>query len=403
MSQEINKLLEDVQKATLEMRSYVDQKIEQVAKTGTPDPLTTAAIEKANADITELRSKLDEAVKASKRPAVGSDGKPAPSKEEELRQSAYLKFLRYGVGETGRAMLSQDELRSLSSVTDADGAFLVPVAWENQIIMNAYNGAELRPVVQVGTTGRDRVMMPSLKKPSVAWGVAGLAVSPQDLSAGGESIVVYDLKALALIHNNTLDDADADVWGELQNAFSMAIAEAEDDAFGTGDGATQPQGVLTNAGVLANYKISGVAAALYDSTHNGIDPLIDMLHALKKTYRRNATWAMNSTTEGKVRQLKDTGGQYLWQPPVQAGSPATLLGRPVVNPEGFPDIGAGAFPIVCGDFRAGYKVRDRAGITVQRLVERYAEYDQTGFIIKRRTGGKVTLSEAFQCLKIAAS
>ena len=299
--------------------------------------------------------------------------------------------------------MSTDELRSLSSATDSDGAFLIPVAWENQIIMAAYDGAELRPIVQVGTTGRDRVMMPSLKKPVVAWGPAGLAVTPQDLSAGGESIVNFDLKALALIHNNTLDDADADVWGELQNAFSMAVAEAEDDAFGTGDGATMPQGVLTNAGVRANFTPSKVAAAMSDANNNGVDPLIDMLHALKKTYRRNATWAMNSTTEGKVRQLKDTQGQYLWQPPVMAGNPATLLGRPVVNPEGFPDIGAGAFPIVVGDFRSGYKVRDRSGLTVQRLVERYAEFDQTGFIIKRRTGGKVTLSEAFRCLKIGVS
>jgi HK97 family phage major capsid protein len=159
---------------------------------------------------------------------------------------------------------------------------------------------------------------------------------------------------------------------------------------------------MTHAGVIANFTKTGVAAALSDTNNNGVDPLISMLHSLKKTYRRNATWGMNSTTEGEVRKLKDKDGQYLWQPPVQAGSPATLLGRPVINPEGMADIGANAFPVVLGDFRSGYVIRDRSGITVQRLVERYAEFDQTGFLVKRRTGGKVVMAEAFRVLKIAA-
>jgi HK97 family phage major capsid protein len=112
---------------------------------------------------------------------------------------------------------------------------------------------------------------------------------------------------------------------------------------------------------------------------------------------------MNSTTEAVVRTLKDGTGRYLWEPGVQPGTPALLLGKPIVNPEGMVDIGANAYPIVFGDFMAGYKIRDRQGVTVQRLIERYAEYDQTGFLIKKRVGGMVTLAEAFAPVKIAAS
>jgi HK97 family phage major capsid protein len=79
------------------------------------------------------------------------------------------------------------------------------------------------------------------------------------------------------------------------------------------------------------------------------------------------------------------------------------LGRPLINPEGFPDVAANAFPIVLGDFRKGYRIRDRSGVTIQRLVERYAEYDQTGFMIKKRVAGQVTQAEAFRCLKVATS
>jgi len=56
-----------------------------------------------------------------------------------------------------------------------------------------------------------------------------------------------------------------------------------------------------------------------------------------------------------------------------------------------------------GDFKAGYKIRDRKGLTVQRLIERYAEYDQTGFKIVKRVGGQVTLVEAFCPVKIATT
>jgi HK97 family phage major capsid protein len=400
MTQDVKQIVEEINKATLEMRSYVDRKLEETAKSGSADPVTQAAIDKANEQITELRKQMDEAVKAAQRPAIGGQG-GQDDRDTEVRKSAFVKYLRYGIGESGRSVMTPEEVRAISSASDADGGFLVPIAWENIVLMQAYNEAEMRPACNVGTTGRDRVFMPSLKKPSVAWGIANIAVSPQDLTAGGETLPINDLRALVLIHNNTLDDAEADVWSELSSAFSRAIAEAEDEAFANGDGVNAPQGVLTNKQVLANFTKTGVAGALNDSSNNGVDALITMLHSLKKVYRRNSTWAMNSTTEGIVRQLKDNDGQYLWQPPVQAGTPATLLGRPVVNPEGLPDVAANAFPVVLGDFRSGYVIRDRAGVTVQRLVERYAEYDQTGFIVKRRTGGKVAMAEAFRCLKVS--
>lgn len=401
MSQENKELLEALNKATVDMRSYADRQCEEIRKSGAPAEETRAAIEKANADITELRKSLDEAVKAAQRPAMGKDGKAEDPKDIELR-SAYNKFLRYGMGENGRAMMKPEEVRALSQASDAEGGFLVPTAWESGLITKAFDAAELRPLCNVGTTGRDTVHMPALAKPTVAWGTVNVAVDPQSIGAGGERMSIFDLKGLVLIHNNTLEDADADIWGELQMQFADAKAEAEDDAFAVGAGATGPQGVLAHPTVATQFTKSGVAAALYDSTHNGIDPLITCLYALMKTYRRNATWAMNSNTEAVVRTLKDANGQYLWQPPVQAGAPATLLGRPLVNPEGMPDIAANSFPIAIGDFKRGYRIRDRKGLSVQRLVERYAEYDQTGFLIKSRTGGQVVLAEAFRLIKIAA-
>lgn len=362
---------------------------------------TREKLEKIDADMTALRTQYEERMKEIQRVKPADGGLSAEDMEQ---RGAYEKFLRYGMGENSTVSWTPEEKRSLSGRSDSEGGFLIPPAFENQLIINAYNMAEIRPLCNVGMTGRDSVKIPKLGKPSVAWGVKDLAVTAQTLTDGQVTIPIIDLKALVTIPNDTLDDAASDVWAELMGAFDSAVAEAEDTAFALGAGGDlAPQGIFTSTAVQANNTITGVAAALTDSTHNGVDAMLSALYGLNKTYRRNATWCWNSTTEALVRKFKDTTGQYLWQPPVQAGAPSTYLGRPVANAESAPDVGAGAYPIAVGDFRSGYKIRDRAGISVKRLVERYAEYDMTGFMLKKRVGGTVAQAEAFACIKVSAS
>lgn len=401
---ELKRVFDELRTTHEAFKEHADKTADELRKNSEVSALSQEALSKVDAAVAELKTNYDEIRKEMQRPAAGTATTGIESEEEspELR-SAFEKYIRYGVGESGRAMMKPEEIRALTSASDADGGFLVNPSFEASIISNAYDEAELRPICQVGSTGRDVVIIPAMSKATVAWGTVNVSPTAQDLNAGNERIAINDLKALVRIHNNTLDDSEADVMGELNTMFSMAVAEAEDDAIAVGVGVNSPQGVAAWADVQARYSPSGVAAALSDATNNGVDAIIGALYGLKKVYRRNATWALNSTTEGVTRKLKDGDGQYLWQPPVQAGAPALLVGRPLVNPEGMPDIAANAFPIVIGDFMKGYKLRDRAGVVVQRLVEKYAEYDQTGFLLKRRVGGQPVLAEAFYTVKIAAS
>jgi HK97 family phage major capsid protein len=279
----------------------------------------------------------------------------------------------------------------------------VPTEFESSIIMLAYQQAEIRPYADVGTTSRDSVIMPALKRPAFAWSRRGVDITAQALATGAERMPINELTGLMLISNDTLEDADANIYAELSNAFGPGLAEEEDEAFAIGIGDDSPEGVVASTAVQALYKPSGVSTLLSDSTHNGMDALITAYGALKKAYRSTSVWAMNSVTEAAVRMLKTGEGVYLWQPNSQADKPPTLLGRPVINPEGMPAIGAGAFPIVIGSFQRGYRIRDRRGLTVQRLVEKYAEKRQTGFLVTRRLGGQVVVPEAFVPIKIAAS
>jgi len=401
---ELKKLQEEMGKTVNAFKKHNDKAIEEAeTRNGEATIETRAIVDKTNEDITEIRLAMTELEKRMNRPKMGMEGTEDLSEEDELRAAAFEKYLRYGFSTDAPVQMNPEEKRALAGTSDADGGFLIPPTFESGIIMNAYDLAELRPICQVGTTGRDLVVLGALSKPTVAWGRQSLAITAQDLDTGGERIVIYDCRALTLISNNTLDDAEANIVSEMTDAFGRAMAEAEDDAFAAGAGDDSPQGVTADTAVQANYKYSGVSDALSDATNNGVDAMIDCLYGLKKVYRRNATWAMNSSTEAVVRKLKDGEGNYLWSQGNDVASPVTILGRPVINPEGMPDIAANAYPIVIGDFMAGYKIRDRSGLSVLRLDERYAEYDQTGFVIKKRVGGKVTLDEAFVPLKMATS
>jgi HK97 family phage major capsid protein len=93
--------------------------------------------------------------------------------------------------------------------------------------------------------------------------------------------------------------------------------------------------------------------------------------------------------------LKDTTGQYLWQPGLQAGDPSQLLGRPLYTNPDVPAVGTAATSLVFGDVARAYTTPLNASITIQRLNELYAATGQVGFRGYVRIGGDVTLKDAF--------
>jgi HK97 family phage major capsid protein len=106
-------------------------------------------------------------------------------------------------------------------------------------------------------------------------------------------------------------------------------------------------------------------------------------------------------TQSAVRKRKDGSGQYLWQPPAQAGGAASLMGFPLAEAEDMPDVAADAFAIAFGDFRRGYLVVDRVGVRVLR--DPYSAKPYVLFYVTKRVGGGVQDFDAIKLLKFAAS
>ena len=87
---------------------------------------------------------------------------------------------------------------------------------------------------------------------------------------------------------------------------------------------------------------------------------------------------------------------------LQAGTPDTILNRPVYTSSFVPTLVAAAKPILFGDL-GYYWVADREGRSFKRLNELYAPTGQVGFLASERVDGKLILPEAVKVLQQKAS
>lgn len=128
--------------------------------------------------------------------------------------------------------------------------------------------------------------------------------------------------------------------------------------------------------------------------------LLDLVYGLRAAYRQNATFVMNRRLQSTIRKFKDADGNYLWQPPLAAGAPATLMGFPVAEAEAMPNAAAGSLSVAFGDFRRGYLVVDRAGLRVLR--DPYSAKPYVLFYTTKRVGGGVQDFDAIKLLSFVA-
>jgi HK97 family phage major capsid protein len=320
-----------------------------------------------------------------------------PEGEERSRQqrAAFWQFVRHG-----RAGLAPEQ-RAL--VENAAGQILVPEELETEIIRSLPELTIVRGLASTRSITSDRVRRRSLSEVAVGWGK--LETNDQTLTdsmpstPGEEWTYVEDLYGLAKIGEDEFDDTDVNLEGFVRDSFSRAIGEAEDTAFtvGTGHAAKTPVGFMTAEGgvPVITAEAGGVAPEL--------DHFKQLIYGVPAQYRRNGGFAVASATELIISTKKDANGQYLWQPSVQAGRPNTFLGYPLYNQEDIAAPAAGARYAAFGDFNAGYRIYDRLGMTVQRLVELYSEDGMVGFKVRYRVAGDVIRPEALRILQLAAA
>ena len=293
----------------------------------------------------------------------------------------------------GRHLRGKKPLHNvLSESVDADGGYLVPEEFENQIVRGIDETNIIRSIAKVITTAHDRKIPVAVGHSVATWTEENAAFTESIPSVGQKQIDAFKLTDLIRVSTELLQDSAFNVEDYIIREFSYAFGVAEEQAFCVGTGTNQPTGIFTENGGEVGFTTSSATVIT-------IDDVISLIYSLKAPYRKNAVFLMNDATVGLIRKLKDGNGAYLWQPSVQAGQPDKILGFDVYTTPFAPAIAGGALPIAFGDFQ-NYWIGDRGGKTVQRLNELYATNGQVGYVATERVDGKVILPEAIKLLKM---
>ena len=342
-----------------------------------------------------LKKRIDDGVIAGQRPAL--DGVKSAATSAFVEQ-----YLRRGI-ESGL------EQKALGSSTDAIGGFTVPRQIDDEIQRTLVAISPIRAianVVRVGTANY-RKLVSTGGTPSGWVGYEG--ARPETTTETFSEIIpaAGDLYANPAVSQQMLDDAMFDVEAFLAQEIATEFARAEGAAFVKGTGVTQPLGFLSspNAITLDGVRPIGTLQTIGTGVAGGFpaanpqDKLMDLVASLRQPYRQGAVFVMNSTTAMAIRKFKTTDGAYIWQPGLISGSPATLLGYPVVEAEDMPDVAAASLSLAFGNFKAGYTIAERNATTILR--DPYTKKPYVLFYATKRVGGQVTNSESIKLLKFA--
>jgi HK97 family phage major capsid protein len=311
--------------------------------------------------------------------------------------AAMRAFLRKGDREL------PDTLRkALQAGTAPAGGYLVQDVFLNLLIVKEREASAMRRIANVlPPVPSGSVITPSEENlfSDATW-THELGTGAEDVVQpfGSRRLTPHPLAKRVKVSNTLLRLPTFDVEGYIRDRMAYKFMVPEENAFINGDGVGKPLGILNTAGLPT---LTTAAANVVSG-----DDIINWVYRLPAAYAPQARILANRAFIRKIRTLKTGVGDYLWQPGLQMGSPNRILDTPYELSDQYDDgldvndvWEDNAIVAVIGDF-SYYWIVDALQMSIQRLVELYAEANQTGFIGRKETDGMAVLAEAFYALRI---
>lgn len=425
----VSEAIDKIATAFDEYKKTNDARIEAIkAGKGTAElDAKLAKIDSHIESLGEVKSKLEKMETKLSRPGVASGGQSGDEAETpEVRdyRSALQNWIRKSndvdreiqlkeaisaiVAKSSAGPLERRAAQVITS-TGSAGGYALPEIVERQIARLTAEISPIRQIAAVRTVGSpDYKELIDVGGAAFEWvgeGDARNQTNTPDLFEVAPTFGMASAKPQA--SEESLDDLFFDVENWLIESAAEAIAVGEGAAYVSGNGVKKPTGFLAGPAPVATgdatrafgtlqFFASGQAAAMPTSA----DVFLDMVYGLRARYRNNARWVTAKAVLSSMRKYKDAQGQYLWQPALTAGQPATFLGYGITEAEDMPAVAANSFPLAFGDFKEGYLITDRVGMRITR-----DDITTPGFVkfyVRKRTGGKLRNTQAIKLLKISA-
>ncbi|MDR3450742.1 MAG: phage major capsid protein [Alphaproteobacteria bacterium] len=404
---EVRSATETLARAFEEYKSVNDQRLGEIERKGSADMLHDDKLGRMDKSINDLQDAIS-SIKTSMRRPGKSAYAVAAGEGDSAHKKAFLKYIAKGYD----ADLASFQSKALEVISNSEGGYMVPPELSDRIVTRQFDTTPMRQIASVMTISTEAVeMLRDTADPVATWiSELGVPADTADNGIGRIRIPVHELYAQPKATQKLLDDAFINVEEWLINKISAKFSRAENNAVVVGDGIGQPRGFTSYSAVTTDdatrawgvlqYVPTGVNGAF--ATTNPADVLFDLMHKLRVGYHPDATWIMPRAVSDMIRKFKENTTQaYIWQPGLQAGQPATLLGFPVVLGEDMPSVATGSFSVAFGSFKEGYTIVDRIGMQILR--DPYTGAPFVKFRCTKRTGGDVVNFEAIKLLSFSAS
>lgn len=319
----------------------------------------------------------------------------------------WFKGGRDALYNSGKAW-NAEEQKFINTVIDPQGGFLVAPQYSTSVLPKKFNGRAVMDIVDRVTIGSGAYIEPV---DAADWNDAAfsneLASEPTDSNNEDfEQLTFYPHEIIypKKISRTSLEDSFVDVGYHLQKMQEGSVRTIAGKLL---NGVTQdePRGLLTYP---TGTNVTGQVEQITSGTSSELtwDDLVELLPASLKTgYIANAVYLMNHASWRHLLVSKDDNSRYqmseimamlqINNAPAEDNVSVSIrldAGMPVYSTPG-------NFPVVYGDFKAGYLMVERIGFSIIR--------DETNakFIIyklRRRVGGQLRIGEALKILKTKA-
>jgi len=427
---EIKNAIEKIGEAFEEYKQVNDQRVEALKKgdkTGAAD--LQQKLDKLDATITKfdsIKTNLEREAEFNRERIEALEARASNPKKtaHDIIKDEYASTFETWVRSKGQDSVAEARMQQLAQKartehkdvtigSPAGGGYAVPEEIAREIERLELKFSPVRGLVKVvQTSTSDYKELVSLRGASSGWvGEAGSRTATDTPTLREVTPTHGEIYAYPQVSEWALDDIFFNVEQWLADEVAQEFALREGEAVISGNGSNKPTGLLNTTPVLTADFASPMRAAAafqYIASDTDVDDspaapgirgdaLIDAIYSLNSAYRAGASWVMNSTTTGAVRKLKDANGQYHWQPGLQAGQPASLLGYPVNTWEQMPDVGLNNFPVGFGNWRRAYVLVDRVGLRVTR--DNVTNPGFVRFYIRRRLGGMPLNNDAAKFIR----
>ena len=308
-----------------------------------------------------------------------------PKSLEVRYQGAFESLCRRGMNElTTDERQAVNEMRALNTGTGSQGGFTVPVEFRNRIVesMKVYGG--IANVCQIINTSNGNPMEWAVSDGRTEIGEMlgeNAEAAKADPVFGKVSLGAKKASSkIILISNELLQDSAVDIEGLIARRVGSRIGRIEASQIMKGDGTGNNVNGLINQ-VQLSHVANAAAAVSYED-------LIELKHSVDPAYRMSGSnrFVFNDTTFKGLKLLKDSQNRPLWLPAISGVAPSTIDGDQFEIDQSMDSAAAGKASTLYGDFQS-YVLRRVQYMALRRLTERYAEFDQMGFVAFHRFDG----------------